>query len=342
MDPGGQTARGDELTAPHDWGPVVRFDEALKALRRLTPAELEVALRERIFPVAWSPHAVLLAAAGQDAADRAWQRGQMIAAQVPPGDCLRALQRLCRPALLREAIGGLRRRAPAFSAHRRLTGAQTTIAGLLAAAIAYGAWRWPAVSALAASVCFALFFFAVIALRVLSLLPRREPPRPNPLRDCDLPQYTVLVPLFRETSVLSQLLTALDHLDYPRDKLDIKLVLEEGDIRMRRACAALFLPSHIEIILVPASLPQTKPKALAYALPFARGELLTIFDAEDVPEPYQLRQAAAAFAAAPPHVVCLQASLSFYNPNENWLTRGIMAQVPQALALERHHMTGSV
>jgi hypothetical protein len=338
VDAGGEIARLGELTAPRGWSPVVRYDEALKALRRLTQAELEVALRERVFPVAWSPHAVLLAAGGRGAAERAWQRGQMIAAHVPPEDCLRALQRLCRPTLLREAIGGLRRRAPSFSAHRRLTGAQEAIAGMLVIAVAYGAWRWPTGSALAASCFFALFFLAVIALRVLSLLPQPAPPRTRPLRESDLPQYTVLVPLFRETSVLSQLLTALDHLDYPRHKLDIKLVLEEGDIRMRRACARLYLPEHIEIILVPASLPQTKPKALAYALPFARGELLTIFDAEDVPDPHQLRQAAAAFAAAPPHMVCLQASLSFYNPNENWLTRGIMAQTPQARGLGHDHL----
>ena len=33
--------------------------------------------------------------------------------------------------------------------------------------------------------------------------------------DMDLPVYSVLVPLFRETSVLGQLLTALTSLDYP-------------------------------------------------------------------------------------------------------------------------------
>ena len=36
---------------------------------------------------------------------------------------------------------------------------------------------------------------------------------------------------------------------------------------------------------------------LDYALPLARGELLVIYDAEDVPAPDQLRKAAARFAA---------------------------------------------
>ena len=98
---------------------------------------------------------------------------------------------------------------------------------------------------------------------------------------------------------------------------------------MQRALAGIRLPSYFEVIVVPSGTPQTKPRALNYALPFCRGSLLTIFDAEDIPEHQQLRQAAEVFAANPSHLACLQAQLMFYNPNENWLTRGIMAQAPQ-------------
>ena len=90
---------------------------------------------------------------------------------------------------------------------------------------------------------------------------------------------------------------------------------------MQRAVAGIRLPSHFEVIVVPAGKPQTKPRALNYALQFCRGELLTIYDAEDIPEPDQLRKAAEKFAANPPQLACLQAQLVFYNPNENWLTR---------------------
>ncbi|HFC04172.1 MAG TPA: glycosyltransferase, partial [Rhizobiales bacterium] len=85
--------------------------------------------------------------------------------------------------------------------------------------------------------------------------------------------------------------------------------------------AEIDLPPQFEIIIVPEAMPQTKPKALNYALHFARGDLVVIFDAEDIPEPDQLRKAAETFAAAPPELVCLQARLTFYNANENWLTR---------------------
>ena len=90
---------------------------------------------------------------------------------------------------------------------------------------------------------------------------------------------------------------------------------------MQRAVAALELPEFFDIIVVPAGLPQTKPRALNYALQFARGQLLTIYDAEDMPEPMQLRKASAQFANSPHELACLQAELAFYNPNENWLTR---------------------
>ncbi len=95
---------------------------------------------------------------------------------------------------------------------------------------------------------------------------------------------------------------------------------------MRRALLKRSLPAHMEVILVPPAGPQTKPKALNYALAFARGELLTIYDAEDIPHPGQLRSAAAVFAASDPRIACLQAELTFYNPSENWLTRQFTAE----------------
>ncbi|MGK2740828.1 glycosyltransferase family 2 protein [Tepidicaulis sp. LMO-SS28] len=109
--------------------------------------------------------------------------------------------------------------------------------------------------------------------------------------------------------------------DYPAAKLDIKLVLEEGDEETLAAAKALRLPSHFEFIIVPKSEPLTKPKALNYALPFARGEFLVVYDAEDIPAPDQLRMAVAAFDAGGPRLACVQGQLMFYNARETWLTR---------------------
>jgi glycosyltransferase XagB len=66
----------------------------------------------------------------------------------------------------------------------------------------------------------------------------------------------VLVPLFRETAVLSQLLHALTSLNYPPHLLDIKLILEESDILMQRALAGIRLPQQFEVIVVPSGRPK--------------------------------------------------------------------------------------
>lgn len=85
----------------------------------------------------------------------------------------------------------------------------------------------------------------------------------------------------------------------------------------------IVLPDTFEVLVVPEAPPQTKPKALNYGLQFARGDLVAIYDAEDVPARGQLRLAAETFAASHSGIMCLQARLAFYNAGENWLTRQV-------------------
>lgn len=141
------------------------------------------------------------------------------------------------------------------------------------------------------------------------------------LRDEDLPSFTILVPMFKEPEVLPILAGALRKLDYPQAKLDIKIVLEEGDHETIDAAKNLGLEGIFEIVRVPASQPQTKPKACNYALRYARGDFLVIYDAEDKPEPDQLKKVVVAFRQSPPNTACIQCRLNYYNAEENWLTR---------------------
>ena len=141
------------------------------------------------------------------------------------------------------------------------------------------------------------------------------------LADEDLPVYTVIVALHREAAVARKLVGALDALDYPRAKLDIKLVIEHDDHDTRAAIEALHLPPRYQLVLAPRGAPRTKPRALNVALAQARGDLVTIYDAEDEPEADQLRKAAAAFASQPTHVACLQGRLAIDNFRDGWLAR---------------------
>ncbi len=141
-----------------------------------------------------------------------------------------------------------------------------------------------------------------------------------------LPTYTVLIPLYREAAVLERLVEGLMRLDYPAEKLDVMLLLEEDDDETVRAAQAMDLPEHIRPVVVPDSEPKTKPKACNYGLFTCDSELLVIFDAEDRPEPDQLKKAAIAFAKVPDNVVCLQARLNYYNQRQNLLTRWFTAE----------------
>lgn len=141
------------------------------------------------------------------------------------------------------------------------------------------------------------------------------------LSDAELPVFTVLVPMYREHEVLPILVESMRRLDYPRAKLDVKLVLEANDTETIEAAKALRAESLFEIVRVPHSMPKTKPKACNYALRFARGEYTVVFDAEDIPEPDQLKKVVALFRRTSEQVACVQARLNYFNRDDNFLTR---------------------
>jgi hypothetical protein len=193
------------------------------------------------------------------------------------------------------------------------------VAGLSAAATAA-----PGALVVALALVVTPLFLAMVVLRLTAA---REPIATTPahapqrLPDRLLPTYTILVPLYRERRVLQQIVAAIAALDYPATKLDVKLIIEEDDRETRGALSRMTLPGFVEVIVAPAGPPRTKPRALNVALPLARGEFTVIYDAEDIPDPGQLRLAVATFARHPADVACLQARLVIDNTRDNWLTR---------------------
>lgn len=160
--------------------------------------------------------------------------------------------------------------------------------------------------------------FASIKLVTAALRPRGAPPD---LSDADLPDYTVIIPLFREAHMVPGLIKALAAMDYPKDKLDIIFACEAVDPETVAAAQAQSSPPFRTLVVPPVrpgGEPQTKPRALNYVLHRSRGELVTIYDAEDRPDPKQLRRAASAFAERP-HWIALQAPLDYFNAQDSWL-----------------------
>ncbi len=145
--------------------------------------------------------------------------------------------------------------------------------------------------------------------------------RPDHIPRSELPRISLLVPLFDELNIAGRLVKRLEALDYPRDKLDVCLILEMGDLRTEAALKHADLPDWMRIVHVPPGPVQTKPRAMNYALDFTHGEIIGIYDAEDKPARDQLRQVAIGFRRAGPDVACLQGVLDFYNASDTWLSR---------------------
>ena len=141
------------------------------------------------------------------------------------------------------------------------------------------------------------------------------------LDDETLPVFTILLPLYHESEVVEKLVAHIGNLDYPKDKLDVKVLLEENDDETLQAISAFGLPAWCELIIVPDIGPKTKPRACNVGLQHARGSYCVIYDAEDQPEPDQLKKVICAYQQVPDNVVCLQAKLNFFNAQESLLSR---------------------
>lgn len=239
-------------------------------------------------------------------------------------DLLLAVERLFGPAFAASASEELFVSRPHYSARTRLTPEQKPVIAGGTAAMTLALAADPISTLNGIGLIGALGFTAILALRaglaIAAVAERQAQPSLLP-DDTSLPVYTVLVPLYREAPVVPGLASALRALDYPAAKLDIKLIVEADDRETRTAIEREHLPPTFEILAVPPLGPRTKPKACNYALHYARGEFVVIYDAEDRPEPTQLRQAVAAFRSGPAELGCVQARLNYFNATENWLTR---------------------
>lgn len=294
-----------------------RGTEPIKRLKKLHWIRGTLIDRDVLFV---APGLQRLAALGRRVMQQRELVGQICV--VPPGRLQDRLSTLHADALMRWAMSRLALRWPLASAHKELTAAARLVFALLVVAVAVVAIVMPdSTLAFVAPVLAVIYLtpalFRLAAAAAGAFNPGRE--RFVPLAEELLPAYTVLVPLRDEAELVEQLAHAMLALDYPSDKLDIKFVVEATSRSTIEALTPHLAEGPFELVEVPEAGPGTKPKALNYALPLARGELLVVFDAEDVPEPDQLRLAAAKFEANP-EFDCLQAELVIDNAPESPLT----------------------
>ena len=311
----------------------IRGAELNRSVAALLPEE--TMRRYQVVPLGQDPDGTVTVALGDPGDPHArddvarYLDGKVDFVGTTPSDIRDALERLFHEQYLDFSAGELIRRSPSESAYRVLSGGQKiffiSLSVLLVACLGF----FP-IGTLTVLIAISTFFYLAFSSYKFYLIYRAlshtlEVPVTledvQGLDDRELPVYTILVPLYKESEILPALVAGLSRLDYPLEKLDVKLLLEEDDVETIRVARASNLPPFVDITIVPHGQPKGKPKACNYGLLHARGEYVVIFDAEDIPEPDQLKKVLVAFRRSADHVVCVQAKLNYYNRNQNALTK---------------------
>lgn len=240
-----------------------------------------------------------------------------------------AVLRAFGPEVADDAANALGRSDPLHSAQTTMSTPQKVGFAIALVALVVLLFLWPlptivwGIGAMSVAFLLAAAFKFFISLRGsrYDLVERIDAEKVAALRDEDLPVYTVLVPVFREANIVGQLLGNLGRLDYPTHKLEVLILVEEEDQETQDAIRATDPPHNFHTIVIQKGQPQTKPRACNVGLQVATGEYLVIFDAEDRPDPDQLKKAVVAFQEGGEELVVVQAALSYFNDTENVLTR---------------------
>lgn len=229
----------------------------------------------------------------------------------------------------------LAHRRPEWSAVQPLTAAQKIFFLLCLVGLCLAFYFHPMKSAqILIAVCtivyvvMTLYKFLIIRASLSESAILRFTPEEIARRDAsgEWPVFSILIPMYREPETLKQMVAALDRMDYPADKKDVQFLLEEDDQLTLDAADAMTMPPGFRVTRIPESFPRTKPKACNIGLYLAKGKYLVIYDAEDLPEPDQLKKAVMAFETSPEKVACVQSRLNYYNPKQNLLTRWFTAE----------------
>ena len=206
---------------------------------------------------------------------------------------------------------------------------QKVVLSALALAFGFQAFWWGWHDSLLTMVAACeIFYFVFVSFKVILAAASYMTPSGGvgalpSINDPDLPTFTILLPNVKEKyHVLRALLESMSDMQYPKDRLQILLLVEHWDEKTQKMLGLmggakddelLALPSYASVVLSIPGAPGTKPSACDFGLYYARGDYTLIFDSEDSPDPQMLLKAVRDFRHAPPRVACLQARLLFWN-----------------------------
>lgn len=146
------------------------------------------------------------------------------------------------------------------------------------------------------------------------------------------PIVTSQIPLYNEANVAERVIKAVAAMDYPVGRHEIQ-VLDDSTDETRSICDRIveeLRQSGLDVTVVRRPTREGyKAGALAYGLSRARGDVITIFDADFVP-PHDFLRRGVPLLMDEPRNACVQGRWSHLNAKDSWLTRA------QSLAIDGH------
>jgi len=171
------------------------------------------------------------------------------------------------------------------------------------------------------SIClWGLYNVPILATGIQDFRKNRQKPQKKTLTDTLLPTFSIVVPVKNEENVIGRLLDALSKLNYPANKKEI-VIVEDGSTDKTFDICTKYAKEHADVKILHRTFSNGKPSALNFGLEHAKGDIIAIFDADNVPDADVLMAACRYFED--PAVAAVQGKTLAINSKENMLTQFI-------------------
>jgi cellulose synthase/poly-beta-1,6-N-acetylglucosamine synthase-like glycosyltransferase len=165
-----------------------------------------------------------------------------------------------------------------------------------------------------------LYNVPILATGIKDYCKKRQKTQKHKHSHESLPTFSIVVPVKNEEKVIGRLLTALSKLAYPTDKQEI-IIIEDGSTDATSQICMNYAKEHSNVKILQRGFSNGKPSALNYGLAHAKGEIVAIFDADNVPDTNALMTVLDYFED--PTVAAVQGRTMSINSKENMLTQFI-------------------
>jgi len=166
----------------------------------------------------------------------------------------------------------------------------------------------------------ALYNVPILASGVKDFCKKRQTPHKKTVPEEPLPSFSIVVPVKNEERVINRLLSSLSNLNYPANKREV-IIVEDGSTDKTPEICTTYAKEHANVKILHKPVSNGKPSALNFGLAHAKGDIVAIFDADNVPARDALLVVTEYFED--PTVAAVQGRTASINPKENMLTQFI-------------------